>query len=89
MALSNTAVPRYYSEFKERVLDGEIPINYWIELEMNRIEALIDDPGVYYDDGAIHGFIEFCESELTLTDGSDLFLLDSFKLWAEQLLSWF
>ena len=89
MALSNTAVPHYYAEFKERVLNGEIPINYWIELEMNRIEMLIDDPGVYYDDSAIDGFIDFCESELTLTDGSDLFLLDSFKLWAEQLLSWF
>ena len=89
MALSNTAVPHYYAEFKEKVLRGEIPINYWIELEMNRIEELIDDPGVYYDDGAIDGFVEFCESELTLTDGSDLFLLDSFKLWAEQLLSWF
>lgn len=89
MALSNTATPRYYAEFRERVLNGEMPINYWIELEMNRIEALIDDPGVYYDDMAIEGFILFCENELTLTDGSDLFLLDSFKLWAEQLLSWF
>lgn len=89
MALSNTATPKYYAEFRERVLNGEMPINYWIELEMNRIEALIADPGIYYDDLAIEGFILFCENELTLTDGSDLFLLDSFKLWAEQLLSWF
>ena len=89
MALSNTATPKYYAQFREQVLSGELPINYWIELEMNRIEDLIANPGVYYDDEAIDGFIEFCENELTLTDGSDLFLLDSFKLWAEQLLSWF
>lgn len=89
MALSNTATPKYYAQFREQVLNGEMPINYWIELEMNRIEELIANPGVYYDDEAIDGFIAFCENELTLTDGSDLFLLDSFKLWAEELLSWF
>lgn len=89
MALSNTATPRYYGEFRRQVLAGEIPVNKEISMEMNRIDALIEDPDIYYDDKAIDGFIAFCEKELTLTDGSDLRLLDSFKLWAEQLLSWF
>ncbi len=87
--LSNTATPIYYGEFRDRVLRGEIPVNYEISLEMNRIDDLIRDPEIYYDDKAIDGYIAFCENELTLTDGSDLELLDSFKLWAEQLLSWF
>ena len=89
MALSNTAVPKYYGMFRDAVLRGEIPVNREISMEMNRIDSLITNPGVYYDDAAIDGFVEFCENELTLTDGSDLVLLDSFKLWAEQLLSWF
>lgn len=89
MALSNTAVPKYYGMFRDAVLRGEIPVNREISMEMNRIDSLIANPGVYYDDAAIDGFVEFCENELTLTDGSDLVLLDSFKLWAEQLLSWF
>lgn len=89
MALSNTAVPRYYGEFREKVLSGEIPVNKEIEMEMNRIDALIENPNIYYDDNAINGFIRFCENELTLTDGSDLKLLDSFKLWAEQIFSWY
>lgn len=89
MALSNTAVPRYYGEFREKVLSGEIPVCRNVSMEMNRIDALIEDPTVFYDDGAIDGFIAFCENELTLTDGSDVRLLDSFKLWAEQLLSWY
>lgn len=89
MALSNTAVPLYYGEFRESVLNGEIPVNQEISMEMNRTDFLIDSPEYYYDDGAIDGFIEFCESEMTLTDGSDLILLPSFKLWAESLLSWY
>lgn len=89
MTLSNTATPRYYGEFRDKVLSGEIPVSEEISLEMNRIDALIADPRYYYDDGAINGFILFCEKELTLTDGSDVYLLDSFKLWSEQLLSWF
>ena len=89
MALSNTAVPKYYGMFRDAVLRGEIPVNREISMEMNRIDSLIANPGVYYDDAAIDGFVDFCETELTLTDGSDLVLLDSFKLWAEQLLSWF
>lgn len=89
MALSNTAVPKHYGEFREAVLRGEIPVNYEISLEMNRIDDLIANPGVYYDNTAIDGFVEFCEAELTLTDGGDLHLLDSFKLWAEQIFSWF
>ena len=89
MALSNTAVPKYYGMFRDAVLRGEIPVNREISMEMNRIDSLIANPGVYYDDAAIDGFVEFCENELTLTDGSDLVLLDIFKLWAEQLLSWF
>lgn len=87
--LSNTAVPRYYGAFREAVMRGEIPINAEIEMEMHRIDALIDNPGIWYDDQAIDGFIEYCEEELTLTDGSDVKLLDSFKLWAEQIFGWY
>jgi phage terminase large subunit-like protein len=89
MALSNTAVPKYYGQFRDAVINGEIPVCKEIEMEMNRIDALIDNPGVWYDDQAIQGFINFCERELTLTDGSDLHLLDSFKLWAEQIFGWY
>lgn len=89
MALSNTAVPIYYGRFRDAVLRGEIPVNEEVSMEMNRIDALIANPNIYYDDRAIEGFILYCESELTLTDGSDLHLLDTFKLWAEQVLSWF
>jgi len=89
MGLSNTATPIYYGLFRDAVLRGEIPVNENISLEMNRIDALIENPNIYYDDRAIDGFILYCENELTLTDGGDLRLLESFKLWAEQLLSWF
>lgn len=89
MVLSNTAVPIYYGEFREKVLSGEIPVNREISQEMNRIDHLIESPEFYYDDEAIEGFIEFCEAELTLNDGGDLTLLPSFKLWAESALSWF
>lgn len=89
MALSNTAVPKYYGEFRDAVIRGEIPVCETISLEMNRIDDLIDDPGVYYDEDAVEGWISFCEDELTLTDGSDLKLLDSFKLWAEQVYGWY
>ena len=89
MALSNTAVPKYYREFRDAVIRGEIPICREIEMEMHRIDDLIANPGVYYDDRAIDGFIKFCENELTLTDGGEVRLLDSFKLWAEQIFSWF
>ena len=89
MALSNTAVPKYYGMFRDAVIRGEIPISQPIEMEMNRIDQLIANPGVYYDDEAIEGWVKFCENELTLTDGSPLTLLDTFKLWGEQLLSWF
>lgn len=89
MALSNTATPVYYGQFRDAVLRGEIPVNREISMEMNRIDALIANPDIYYDDKAIDGFIKYCEYELTLTDGSDLHLLDSFKLWAEQIFSWF
>ena len=89
MSLSNTAVPIYYGEFRDAVMRGEIPVNEYISMEMNRIDDLIANPGVYYDDEAINGFIAFCEEELTLTDGSDLKLLDSFKLWAEQIFGWY
>lgn len=89
MALSNTAVPIYYGQFRDAVIRGEIPICREIEMEMNRIDDLIANPGVYYDDEAINGFIEFCENELTLTDGADLKLLDTFKLWAEQIFGWY
>ena len=89
MALSNTATPYYYGLFKAAVMRGEIPVNREVSMEMNRIEELIRNPAIYYDDSAIYGYIKYCEQELTLTDGSDLKLLDTFKLWAEQLLSWF
>lgn len=89
MTLSNTATPRYYGEFREKVLHGEIPVNREISMEMNRIDALIANENFYYDDQAIDGFIKYCEFELTLTDGSDLHLLDSFKLWAEQIFGWY
>lgn len=89
MALSNTAVPKYYGEFRDAVIRGEIPVCKEIEMEMNRIDDLIADPDVYYDDQAVEGFIKYCENELTLTDGSDLKLLDSFKVWAEQIFGWY
>lgn len=87
--LSNTAVPKYYGIFREKVLRGEIPVNREVSMEMNRIDKLIANPGVYCDNQAVDGFIKFCENELTLTDGSDLFLMDSFKLWAEQIFCWY
>lgn len=89
MALSNTAVPKYYGMFRDAVIRGEIPICKEIEMEMNRIDALIANPGIWYDDQAIQGFINYCENELTLTNGEDLHLLDSFKLWAEQIFGWY
>lgn len=89
MALSNTATPIYYGQFRDAVMRGEIPVNKEISMEMNRIDDLIDDPRYYYDDEAINGFIAFCETELTLTNGEDLHLLDSFKLWAEQIFGWY
>lgn len=89
MSLSNTATPIYYGKFRDAVVRGDIPVNREIALEMNRIDELIANPSFYYDDLAIEGFIKYCENELTLTDGSDLHLLDSFKLWAEQLFGWF
>ena len=87
--LSNTATPKYYGAFRDAVLRGDIPVCETISMEMNRIDNLIKDPGVYYDDQAINGWIEFCEDELTLTDGSDLHLIDTFKLWAEQVYGWY
>lgn len=89
MALSNTAIPKYYGMFRDAVMRGEIPVCETVSMEMNRIDALIADPGIWYDDQAIQGFINFCEKELTLTDGEDLHLLDSFKLWAEQIFGWY
>lgn len=89
MALSNTAVPIYYGRFRDAVMRGEIPVCREISMEMNRIDQLIANPGIYYDDKAVEGFISYCEHELTLTDGSDLKLLDSFKLWAEQIFGWY
>lgn len=89
MALSNIAVPKYYGMFRDAVVRGEIPICKEISMEMNRIDDLIANPGIYYDDQAIDGFIKYCENELTLTDGSDLKLLDVFKLWAEQIFGWY
>lgn len=89
MALSNTAVPKYYGEFRDAVLRGEIPVNQEISMQMNRIDSLIANPNVYYDEDAVEGFIAYCENELTLTDGSDLVLLPSFKLWAEDVLGWY
>lgn len=87
--LSNTATPKYYGQFRDAVLRGDIPVCETISMEMNRIDQLIQNPGVYYDDQAVEGWIEFCESELTLTDGSDLHLIDTFKLWAEQIYGWY
>lgn len=89
MALSNTAVPIYYGMFRDAVIRGEIPVCREISMEMNRIDDLIENPGVYYDDEAVEGFIAYCENELTLTDGADLQLLDTFKLWAEQIFGWY
>ena len=89
MALSNTATPIYYGKFRDAVIRGEIPVCKEISMEMNRIDDLIANPGIYYDDQAINGFIDYCENELTLTDGADLHLLDSFKLWAEQIFGWY
>lgn len=89
MALSNTATPKYYGQFRDAVIRGEIPICREIEMEMHRIDDLIANPGVWYDDKAIDGFIAYCEEELTLTDGADLRLLDTFKLWAEQIFGWY
>lgn len=87
--LSNTATPYYYGKFRDAVLRGEIPVCKEISMEMNRIDQLIANPGVYYDDKAVEGFIKYCENELTLTDGSDVKLLPSFKLWAEQVFGWY
>ena len=89
MGLSNTATPIYYGRFREAVLRGEIPVNREISMEMNRIDSLIANPNIYYDNQAVEGFVRYCEGELTLTDGSDLHLLDSFKLWAEQIFGWY
>jgi phage terminase large subunit-like protein len=89
MSLSNTMVPIYYGRFREAVLRGEIPVNREISMEMNRIDSLIANPNIFYDDQAVEGFIRYCEGELTLTDGSDLHLLESFKLWAEQIFGWY
>lgn len=89
MALSNTATPKYYGEFRDAVVRGDIPVNKEIAMEMNRIDNLIANRGIYYDDKAVEGFIEFCENELTLTDGADLVLLDTFKLWGEQVFGWY
>lgn len=89
MALSNTAVPKYYGRFRDAVLRGEIPVNREVSMEMNRIDDLIANPGVYYDDEAVEGWVRFCENEMTLTDGSNLELLETFKVWGEQALGWF
>lgn len=89
MGLSNTAVPKYYGMFRDAVIRGEIPVCREVSMEMNRIDALIEDPNYYYDEDAIEGWISYCENELTLTDGSDLYLLDSFKLWGEQVFGWY
>lgn len=89
MSLSNTAVPIYYGQFREAVIDGKIPVNKEIAMEMNRIDQLIENPGIWYDDKAINGWIAYCENELTLADGRDLTLLDSFKLWGEQIFGWY
>lgn len=89
MKLSNTATPKYYGRFREAVLRGDIPVCREIEMEMNRVDALIENPNIYYSDSAVEGWIRYCEQELTLTDGSDLHLLDTFKLWGEQALGWY
>lgn len=87
--LSNTATPKYYAKFRDDVIRGKIPVNRWISMEMNRIDDLVRNPGIYYDDEAVEGWIKFCENELTLTDGSPMVLLDSFKLWGEQVFGWY
>ncbi len=89
MGLSNTATPIFYGQFRDAVLRGDIPVNREIALEMNRIDSLIANPNIYYDDAAVDGFILYCENELTLTDGGDLHLLPSFKVWAEQIFGWY
>ena len=89
MALYNNVVPKYYGLFRDAVIRGEIPVNDEVSMEMNRIDALIANPGIFYDPDPVEGYIRFCENELTLTDGGDLNLLDSFKLWAEQLYGWY
>lgn len=89
MSLSNTATPKYYGEFRNAVMRGDIPVCKEIAMEMNRIDDLINNPGVYYDDKAVEGFVKYCENELTLTDGADLVLLDTFKIWAEQIFGWY
>lgn len=89
MSLSNTATPKYYGEFRDRVIRGEEPVNEYISMQMNRIDALIANPNIYYDDQAVEGFVEYCEKELTLSDGGDVDLLDTFALWAEDLLGWY
>ena len=89
MALSNTAVPKYYGQFRDAVIRGEIPVCNQVAMQMNRIDSLIVNPGIYYDDEAVEGWIKYCENELTLTDGSDLNLLDSFKLWGEDVFGWY
>ena len=89
MGLSNKATPKYYGQFREAVLRGDIPVNREVGLEMNRIDDLIANPAMFYDDEAVEGFVLYCENEMTLTDGSDLHLLDSFKLWAEQIFGWY
>ena len=89
MSFSNTATPIYYGQFRAAVLRGEIPVNKEVSMEMNRIDDLIANPGVYYDDEAVNGFIKYCEAELTLTDGSEVNMLDSFKLWAEEIFGWY
>lgn len=89
MALSNTATPKYYGQFRDAVIRGEIPVNKYLSMEMNRIDELIANPGIYYDEDAVEGWISYCEGELTLTDGADLHLLDSFKLWGEQVFGWY
>lgn len=89
MPLSNTATPKYYGQFREKVINGEIPVCKEISMEMNRIDKLIDNPGIYYDENAVEGFIRYCEDELTLTDGSDMYVLESFKLWSEAIFGWY
>src|SRR6185369_15302311 len=89
MTLSNKATPKYYGEFRDAVLRGEIPVNREIAQEMNRIDALIANPNIWYDDQAVEGFIRYCENELTLTDGADLKMLPIFKVWAEQVFGWY
>ncbi len=89
MTLSNTATPKYYGQFRDAVIRGYIPVNEQVSMEMNRIDQLIANPAIYYDDEAVEGWVRFCENELTLTDGTDLHLLPSFKLWGEQIFGWY